>query len=133
MYESPIQKIVGEMQSRMIQNEEGHMMMQVSQQVGFHVDKEELLKALQYDRDQYKKGYDDGLKADKWIPIQNQLPEHGQEILLDTKDFGIVVGQYHEIDDKGVFLIHYSIASDRWASVEAIAWQPLPEHYRDEQ
>lgn len=28
--------------------------------VGFKVDKEELIKALEYDRDQYSKGYDDG-------------------------------------------------------------------------
>ena len=56
-YESPIQQIVGEMTTQMVQQEEGQMIMQVSQQVGFAVDKDELLKALQYDRDQYKKGY----------------------------------------------------------------------------
>lgn len=29
---------------------------------GVNVDKEELIKALKYDRDQYAKGYNDGLK-----------------------------------------------------------------------
>lgn len=31
--------------------------------LGIKVDKEELLKALKYDRDQYNKGYEDGYKA----------------------------------------------------------------------
>ena len=30
---------------------------------GINVDKDELIRALQYDRDQYKKGYSDGKKA----------------------------------------------------------------------
>lgn len=34
--------------------------MRAVESVGIHVDREELLKALQYDRDQYQKGYDAG-------------------------------------------------------------------------
>ena len=30
--------------------------------IGVNVDKEELIKALQYDRNQYAKGYEDGIK-----------------------------------------------------------------------
>lgn len=30
---------------------------------GVHVEKDELIKALQYDRDQYNKGYEDGVKV----------------------------------------------------------------------
>lgn len=47
------------------------------QKYGINVDKEELLRALQYDRNQYEKGYDDG-KADalKWISVKDRLPEN---------------------------------------------------------
>lgn len=55
MYESPINQILGEMQTT-YENE----CMKVVQSVGFDVNKEELTKALQYDRNQYEKGYADG-------------------------------------------------------------------------
>lgn len=55
MYESPINQILGEMQ---IAYEDGCM--KAVQNVGFDVNKEELIKALQYDRNQYEKGYKDG-------------------------------------------------------------------------
>jgi flagellar biosynthesis/type III secretory pathway protein FliH len=55
MYESPITQILGEMQTQ-YEND----CMKVVQQCGFDVNKEELIKALQYDRNQYSKGYDDG-------------------------------------------------------------------------
>ena len=37
-------------------------MIQLRQEIGYAVNKEELIKALQYDRQQYEKGYQDGLK-----------------------------------------------------------------------
>lgn len=54
-YESPITQIMGEMQMQM-END----CMKVVQQCGFDVNKEELARALIYDREQYNKGYDDG-------------------------------------------------------------------------
>lgn len=54
-YESPITLIAGELETKM-ENDT----MQVIQRYGIEVDKEELLKALQYDRDQYDKGYLNG-------------------------------------------------------------------------
>ena len=62
MYESPIEKIMGEIKSQMIQNEEDNLLYLVNQSISYNVNKEELLKALQYDRDQYNKGYADALK-----------------------------------------------------------------------
>lgn len=53
-YKSPVDLIVSEMNLRM----EGEIFKAV-QNVGVNVDKDELLKALQYDRDQYQKGYAD--------------------------------------------------------------------------
>lgn len=55
MWESPINQILGELQMHL----EGETLKAV-QNVGIDVDKEELIKALQYDRGQYEKGYKDG-------------------------------------------------------------------------
>lgn len=43
----------------MVQEDE-NMVMKAIREVGVNVDKEELIKALQYDRNQYTKGYEDG-------------------------------------------------------------------------
>ena len=55
MYESPINQILGE-----VQNEYENNCLKVVQSYGFDVNKEELAKALMYDRNQYEKGYRDG-------------------------------------------------------------------------
>lgn len=57
MYKSPIETIIGEMKMQ----QEGEIC-RVVQEVGVNVDKDELIKALQYDREQYDKGYSDGYK-----------------------------------------------------------------------
>lgn len=57
MYESPIKIIAGEMQTQIDDD-----IYRAVQNVGINVDKEELLKALAYDRGQYEKGYKDGRK-----------------------------------------------------------------------
>ena len=59
MYESPIEKIYGELQTQMVQEDE-NMVIKAVRKVGVNVDKYELIKALQYDRNQYEKGYEDG-------------------------------------------------------------------------
>lgn len=58
MYESPINVVVTDMATKM-ENE----VLSVVQSYGIIVDKDELVKALQYDRDQYQKGYEDGKRV----------------------------------------------------------------------
>ena len=55
MYESPINIII----SKLCTNLESDCL-QAVQRYGFDVDKEELAKALNYDRKQYEKGHTDG-------------------------------------------------------------------------
>ena len=55
MYKSPIDIYYGQMETQL----EGSVLRAV-QKVGVNVDKEELIRALKYDRDQYDKGYSDG-------------------------------------------------------------------------
>ena len=57
MYESPINIIISELCTKF----ESDCVKSV-QRYGFDVDKEELAKALKYDREQYEKGYTDGYK-----------------------------------------------------------------------
>ena len=56
-YDSPITMIAGEVTTSM---EDGCL--KVVQSYGFNVDRDELAKALAYDRDQYDKGYADAKK-----------------------------------------------------------------------
>lgn len=58
MYRSTIEIIYGQMETQM-----GGDILRAVQKYGINVDKEELIRALQYDRNQYEKGYADG-KAD---------------------------------------------------------------------
>ena len=61
MYEPPIQMIVTEMQQQ-IEEQEGRILMKAVRGVGFDVDRHELMRALAYDRDQYRKGYNDAMR-----------------------------------------------------------------------
>jgi flagellar biosynthesis/type III secretory pathway protein FliH len=62
-YESPITRIQNQLLSEMRKNEEDQLMCEVRQAIGYSIDKSELIKALNYDRDQYEKGYQDGKSA----------------------------------------------------------------------
>lgn len=58
MYESPITIIKKEMDT-FVENE----VFKAVQKVGVYVDNDELIKALKYDREQYNKGYSDGVAS----------------------------------------------------------------------
>lgn len=64
-YKSPIEIISGEVQTKL----EGDVL-KVIQNYDITVDKDELLKALAYDRDQYRKGWEDGWVHAKWDIIR---------------------------------------------------------------
>jgi hypothetical protein len=57
MYESPIEVIL-----KQIRFEYENDIIKAVHETGVLVNKEELVKALQYDRDQYRKGYEDGIR-----------------------------------------------------------------------
>ena len=73
MYESPIKIIAGKIQTQ-IDDE----IYRAVQNVGINVDREELLKALEYDRGQYEKGWEEGFQ-DGYV--------HGLEIaIIETEE-----------------------------------------------
>lgn len=75
MWESPIDAIYDAVQTS-FENE----VVKAVRSVNIKVDKEELLKALAYDRNQYEKGYADG---------QRDAKEHGRWILSPDHSEGI--------------------------------------------
>ena len=60
-YESPI-RICEKITEDIITKTEDGIIEEVKVQVGYDIDKAELIKALEYDRGQYEKGYEDGKK-----------------------------------------------------------------------
>lgn len=83
MYKSPIEKIYGDLQTQMVQEDE-NMMMKAVRKVGVNVDKEELIKALQYDREQYKTGYADG-KNDVLVKIRAEIEQMPSKLTEDGR------------------------------------------------
>lgn len=88
MYESPIEKIYGEIHSKIIKQDEEQLLYQVNQAVGYNVNKDELLKALQYDRHQYEKGYADAIKVLEDILSRVVSLEEACDLLNEHKQKG---------------------------------------------
>ena len=141
MYESPIKMIQDEM-SRQIRMDMENNVMKAVMRYDIEVDKEELLQALKYDRQQYEKGYSDGkmdfwwqgykdgLNANRWIPCSERLPELGKAVI--TSDYGYLIRTHSlsEVDEK---LVWEDCEYGYWSEFEDIsAWMPLPEPYRGE-
>ena len=59
MYRSPIEIYTENTLKESVKQRDGYIFQEV-QRIGVDVDKEELLRALKYDRDQYEAGYADG-------------------------------------------------------------------------
>jgi len=78
MYESPINLIYGDFQTKVSENND-MVVLKVIQKVGVDVDKNELIRALNYDREQYERGYAEGRNAeylkrkDMLWDIRNQI------------------------------------------------------------
>lgn len=84
MYKSPIELIYESIQSQL-----DECIYKEIQKVDIKVDKEELLKALAYDREQYKKGYEDA---------QAEQQEHGQWIEKQVGNASLVDDGYKHIN-----------------------------------
>lgn len=76
-YKSPIEIAMGQFRLEQEKLIEGEVMKAI-QDYGITIDKDELIKSLRYDRDQYRKGYEDGVqaKADTLMDIQMKFAMH---------------------------------------------------------
>lgn len=103
MYKSPINIVsqwVDEQVKEMQKQEETAIVAEITRKIGVDVDKDELIRALNYDRHQYEKGYADGrmsgkhevesklvhLKQCHAIP-KERLEYYGEERTIQYKKF----------------------------------------------
>ena len=128
MYQSPI-SICETAMNTIIEQRENAIFAKVQDAFAVQVDKDELIRALQYDRDQYNKGYADG-KADavKWIPVTERLPEKDGQYLCNyhfgehpTMTFTRVL-DYYATD----IVPHFQHTLGD-GSMKVTHWMPLPE------
>lgn len=129
MYESPINRIFGEIHNEIVRKDEEHLMSVITQNVGYQVDKSELIKAMNYDRHQYKKGYKDGYKDGKdnirWIPVSVEVPKK-HEAVIGVNNFGDIYKAelYEDCGEKKWY-------ANGDYDVPIVAWIPLPKSYKE--
>ncbi len=75
MYECPITLNIADISSQIKEAQDGRLIYEVQKAIGYEIDRVELIKALNYDREQYQKGYEDGRKGNEWIPVSEGLPD----------------------------------------------------------
>ncbi len=126
-YLSPIKVIMQDMAQQIAMDFDNNVVKAV-QSYAIDVDKDELFKALAYDRDQYNKGFADGFKAgkkDRWITFPGpDIP--GKYIV--TYESG-EVGRCYWGSLKGVFCWQ-RLGKD--ITHEVLAWMENPEPYKEE-
>lgn len=77
--------------------------------------------------DDLRKFMDEQPKIGEWIPCRERLPEESGEYLTTTRCDGKINIEISEIDCDGKV--------KKWnyiSSTDVIAWQPLPEPYRED-
>ena len=141
-YESPITGYVNNIVEQTIEARDNAVCATIREQYAIDVNREELIKALNYDRGQYNKGYSDGYKdaqqryAREWVSADDELPEDMQRVLIWFEyyrygDFNCMYQTYgfgYVCDGKWSPFIN---GETGWQDYRVIAWQPLPEPYRE--
>lgn len=125
MYESPLSRIYEEIQTKIIEHEENQIL-QAVQNCGITVDKEELTRALMYDRQQYEKGYADAKAEERWIPVSERPPEEDGKYLVTAKP------TYNH--EKQIELAYWQFG--KWSGFnqsEILAWKHPPKPYKGEE
>lgn len=129
MYEDVIKLVKTNMETCL----EGEIM-QAVMRVGVEVNKEELIRALAYDRGQYEKGYRDG--RPKWISVGDQLPSgfdyfddgtaEPAEYIVKVKNAEVATIAMFD-GNEWIPAQYNGITEDRWFAGPVTHWMPLPE------
>lgn len=102
-WEPPITRIYEDIRNEMVRQEEENCMYAIEQSIGYKVDKEALIKALQYDKGQYDRGYMDGAK-ETFVGELNKLKEEIEK--LEFRDFDchdvLPADEVYDIIDKRI-------------------------------
>ena len=133
MYESPITQIITDISYQVRELQDGRLMYEVQQAIGYDIDRIELIKALNYDRNQYQKGYEDGRKDNEWIPVSERLPTEEEYIdnngLFIVSDGNRTYAEYLDIYNSMKCFGEPTMGGFRVDRC-VIAWQPLPAPYK---
>lgn len=138
MWECPITTYMSEIINQQMVERENAITLKVSETIGIDVNRKELIKALNYDRQQYEKGYSDAKAeyAPKWTKVEDGLPKDGERVLIyaDTED-AYEIAERHLVEfyedeyEWEVFsTLGYKYALD---DEDVIAWMPLPKPYEE--
>lgn len=135
MYQSPIEMFTRTVAPKINKTVDG-MILNAVIDAGIHVDRDELIKALAYDRNQYEKGYADG-KADtaEWISVEKYLPSMEQLVLFVDKhrrDFCVHIGKLNFIGAKNTVYFQTRGCGRYHNAIAASHWMPLPEPLKEE-
>ena len=140
MYKSPVD-IFEEISTKITEETDNHIVAEIEKAIGVSVDKDELIKALNYDRNQYNQGYNDAkeLYAPKrweWIPVSERLPQKEGRYLC-------TIGAKYR-NPREMYYAPQAWANKSndatWKDIDGnyvydwfiIAWMPLPEPYKTE-
>ena len=134
MYESPFMLSLMEEVAKEVGEWIDDSTMKATVDAKITVDKDELVKALAYDRGQYDKGYGDGYQDGKrdawqWISVEERLPESDKYVLCCGSKGGMFVGSVCDIilaDGKVTAFVH----GGRGRHITH--WMPLPEKPKEE-
>lgn len=142
MYECPI--IITMMrdftEKQMIERDNA-ITLKIQEKIGIDIDKKELIKALNYDRQQYEKGYADAKAefAPKWIKVEDGLPETHEDsrsIYRERSDEVMCIFKDGEdVFNSCGYLIEHADGHKEWRTDcymsddgEVIAWMPIPKY-----
>ena len=133
-YESPIKVIYDDFVQEVTRKFDDTVIA-ACQNVNIVVDKEELAKALAYDRGQYLIGLEDGKKARRndWIPVSERMPKDMEFVLCYCRGNQYMILRQHLNDWYGD---KYDLNTDLlrvYMKSFVIAWMPLPQPYKEKE
>lgn len=128
MYKSPIEIFHKDYMQQYVEQMDNSIFMAIERKFGADIDRGELIKALNYDRGQYEKGFADGVASaqPKWIPVPERLPDEGGSYLV-CQDFSM-----WGVEHKAIGIEQFVKQFGGWycdgVKIKNIThWMPLPE------
>ena len=84
MYKSPVEIYATDPIVRDVAREKDKWVIESVQSLGIDVDRNELIKALSFDRNQYLKGYQEAIQrlSPKWFSVDERLPDERGNYLV---------------------------------------------------
>ena len=158
-YESPVTLQIRKIAEQIEEQRENQITATIFEQMGVNVDKNELKRALAYDRDQYRRGYEDGWRArskdvPQWIPIRMASMTEEEKTKLFIKygedavheDMKIFVSPMPEDGQEILISTPWGVMKDNveyddYGGIgleehgdfdNVLAWMPLPEPYKED-